>query len=190
MAKKDKKYYTLKISKMGLCFWIVGAIFVLVWMFGLGVFVGQEVIYIPNLPQIKLPSFPLNPRVQKPSPTSIKPKVEEIKLDKKAENKEIKPQEKTSSKERVKLKREVEGHSLKKEAPQYIFRVGTFKNKRNAQVLRKRLQNQGYKSYIKPIKYRNTTYYRVYVGPYELNDALSYFLELKRFNPTKPTPVP
>ena len=52
---EKKKFYTIKLTRKGLFFVSIGAFFALLWMFVLGVFVGQELIYLPSLPKIRIP---------------------------------------------------------------------------------------------------------------------------------------
>jgi len=62
MAEK-KKVYIIKLSRTGIFWGIIFVIFSLLWMFILGIFVGQELIYFPPLFHIKSSeSFPPSPK--------------------------------------------------------------------------------------------------------------------------------
>ncbi|MCW3132844.1 MAG: SPOR domain-containing protein [Methanophagales archaeon] len=72
---EKKKFYTIKLTKKGLFFVSVGAFFALLWMFVLGIFVGQELIYLPSLPRIQVPIFSKSPKTvpgqEKPKQYSV-----------------------------------------------------------------------------------------------------------------------
>lgn len=188
MSGKKKKYYTIKISRTELCFWIVGGIFALFWMFVLGVLVGQEVIYLPEVPQVHLfkksPLKMLSPKSKarntpaskfvtkpKPAPKSRSVTSPLTSLEKK-----------TSSGKKLAV--------VKTKERQYAIQIGAFTKKDNATSLQNKLKKQGYKVFIRSTKVNARTYYRVYVGPYPLKEALNYYADLSPYHPAKPTPLP
>ena len=186
--KREEKYY--QFSRKEITFWIIGICFALVWMFGLGVWVGQEVIYLPDLPKIPLVS-------QAPRQVGKEVKVEnkkELKLKEDKKTEKTTPSQKPPLK--AKLKPSPKSASSKPSSkpssqPQYSIRVGAFKNKQNALRMQNKLKRQGYKSYITSTKVKDETYYRVFVGPYSLKEALSYYNQLatQNYQPTRPMPL-
>jgi len=82
---EKKNFYTIKLTRKGLFFASIGAFFALLCMFVLGIFVGQELIYLPSLPKIRLP-FLFTPKNSKnaielpkqhPSASSLQTKSDE-----------------------------------------------------------------------------------------------------------------
>lgn len=153
---EKKKFYTIKLTKKALFFVSIGAFFALLWMFVLGIFVGQELIYLPSLPKIHIP-FLFTPQDSK----------NEIELP----------------------KQQAAASSLQKK---YSVQVGAFKNMKNALNFQNELKHKGYKTFIKNIKNNSHVFYRVYVGPYDLDQALRVYdvLSSKNYSPAKPRPLP
>ena len=134
----------------------IGALCALLWMFVLGIFVGQELIYLPSLPKIRLP-FLFTPK---------------------------------NSKNAIDLpKQHPSASSLQKK---YSVQVGAFKNIKNALKFQNELKHKGYKTFIKNITNNSHVFYRVYVGPYDLDQALSVYdvLSTQNYSPAKPSPLP
>ncbi|MDL1969560.1 MAG: SPOR domain-containing protein [Candidatus Desulfofervidaceae bacterium] len=199
MSGKQKKYYTIKISRTELCFWIIGGIFALFWMFILGILVGQEVIYLPKVSQVHLsfleryssgmPSSKANPQAGTKATPLLKSKLPSYQAKPKA-----KPESTQFSFVRSEKKaggsRKVTSTKIKER--QYTIQIGSFTKKENATSLQNKLKKQGYKVFIKSAKINTRTYYRVYVGPYPLKKALNYYADLSNqyYHPAKPTPVP
>ncbi len=190
MARKktEEKYY--KLSRKEIIGWIIGICFALVWMFGLGVWVGQEVIYLPDLPKIKIPFGASSSKTS--SQVGKKAKAVTPKRPKKGNKKVKSITHSPKSSLEVKPKTSLKTASPKPSSqPQYSIRVGAFKNKQNALRMQEKLKSQGYKSYITSAKIKNEIFYRVFVGPYSLKKALSYYNQLatQNYQPTRPMPL-
>jgi len=205
MSEKKKKYYTIKISRTELCLWIIGGIFALFWMFVLGVLVGQEMIYLPKVPQIRLSFFKKHSlkmlshkseseaipakTIQLSKKSSLHKSESVIQLKSTPKSKSVtspltSPQKKISSGKKM--------TAAKFKEKQYTIQIGSFKKKDNATSLQNKLKGQGYRVFIKKAKINAQTYYRVYVGPYPLKEALNFYADLssQNYRPAKPTPVP
>ncbi len=70
----------------------------------------------------------------------------------------------------------------------WVIQVGSFSSHANAEILSKRLEEQGMKSFVRPVDLKDKQLlYRVFVGPYlekqQANDALPKVTDITRLKP-------
>lgn len=63
----------------------------------------------------------------------------------------------------------------------WVVQLGSFSDRNNAQSLNKQLREAGFRSFVEPLKQKNSTVYRVRVGPeLKRSDAEAIHAELKK----------
>jgi cell division septation protein DedD len=199
--EEKKKFYTIELTRKGLCFIGIGAFFALLWMFVFGVFVGQEVIYLPfskNISKELNATAPLTSSPQTASPSlssevssSITPTEKEETVSYETTKLDSLPKEKETPLPKE-IAKSIPSEVATKGNNQYSVQVGAFKDRKNAITFQNKLKQKGYKSYIEDIKTTSKGYYRVYVGPYPLAEALNIYVDLtaKKYSPLRPRPLP
>lgn len=159
----EKKVYTIKFTSIGLILTIIGGIFSLFWMFILGILVGRTVFYYKPA-EIAFPPITINPRAEKETKNIIE----------KAKPKKIEPEKKDANKNNK----------------NYVLQLGAFKNRINAEAIHKELKEKGYQNYIKESNLpKEGLIYKVYVGPYTLEQALNVYAELAPYHPCLPLAI-
>ncbi len=142
-TKKLESIYTLEFTKKRLGLTFIGGLFVLLWMFALGVIAGRY-IYPPYFdaelssePQVIANTYPVKKRIPKPEFTF--------------------PEKLLQNPDQIGI---MEGH--------FSLQVGAFKDPDNARGVAERLRHKGYDAYvITPGLSRSEPWHKVRVGHFD-----------------------
>jgi septal ring-binding cell division protein DamX len=171
--EKTRKRYTLRPTVGSFVLFSLGLLFVLAWVFGLGVMVGRN--YLPDILSVfsltKEKTFAGRQEPKTKQVLSIKEEeltfYDHLVIKKDSATKEIitKPVIKDQKKPEEKAQaRKIE--QVKKSILDYSVQVVALKDKGEAKKIVKRLQQLGHQAYYYRILINGTLFYRVRCGPF------------------------
>ena len=193
--KKGKRYH-VDFSLTAMCFWGLGLLFLLAWIFVLGIFVGRG--FLPKegvnaMAKIKTQIVKLQDAVSKKDSKDLdlikkfnkdpefafyeelskknEEKIEKSPLDTKKSESPKKP-EKSLKKTLDKTKKPSESSG------QYAIQIASFDDELKAVGLAKLLSNRGYPAYYYKVNVKGKAYYRVRCGKFEDKKEANKFLKL------------
>lgn len=171
--KKQRKTYTFQLTLSSLLFLSIGLVFILAWVFALGIMVGRGFLpsAIDTFSSIK-EKFAKNEEKKKTE--HVRPiKEEELTFYKHLVEKKERTKKKLLSNHSLKdqdVRTKVE--QLKKDLRNYSVQVAALKDKRKTEKMVERLTRSGYPAYYCQTLVNDEIYYRIRCGPFpELEDV-------------------
>lgn len=197
--KKSKKYH-LDFSRTSLFFWSLGSLFLLAWIFVLGILVGRGLLPqgVNTLSKLRMPIVKFKEAVIDSKTSDL----DNIKgLDKDPEfkfydqlttRKQELANKPTSGRKNSRQRKtqpglpETNRRSVKKdevsgEGGSYTVQVASLGSENKADKMMDRLKNRGYLAYVIKVNIKGKTYYRVRCGKFkDRKDANDYAMLLAR----------
>ena len=171
--KKRAKRYHVELSLTSIFFWSVGGIFLLAWIFVLGVFVGRGFLPegVKTLSKLRLPITKLQNMVGKRKPSEldfINKLDKDPKLSFYKELSTKKEEAKRTSPRQTKVKGQKSGQ-------EYTVQIASLDSETGASKVTERLTGCGYPAYFYKVNIKGKDYFRVRCGRFPTHKEASDF---------------
>jgi hypothetical protein len=171
--KRRAKRYHLEISLTSMFFWGVGGIFLLAWIFVLGVFVGRGLLPegVKTLSKLRLPITKLQNMVGKRKPSELD-FIKKLDKDPKLSFYKELSTKKEEAKRTSPRQTEVGGQ---KSGREYTVQIASLDSEIGASKVTKRLTSCGYPAYFYRVNIKGKDYFRVRCGRFSTRKEASDF---------------